>query len=135
MVSSKGKGVLVTGCDTGFGHGLAIKLHTLGFTVFACCLDGESDGVRKLKGLGASTNRLKVIQVDITKQEQVDDALCFVERNLPECGLWGIVNNAGMGCTGFIEWVPMEAFEKVSKISLMSIYIDSFSLCYYYFAA
>lgn len=34
----EGKAVLVTGCDTGFGHALAKHLHKLGFTVFAGCL-------------------------------------------------------------------------------------------------
>lgn len=33
-----GKAVLITGCDTGFGHALAKHLHKLGFTVFAGCL-------------------------------------------------------------------------------------------------
>lgn len=34
----QGKAVLITGCDSGFGHALAKHLHTLGFTVFAGCL-------------------------------------------------------------------------------------------------
>lgn len=33
----QGKAVLITGCDSGFGHALAKHLHTLGFTVFAGC--------------------------------------------------------------------------------------------------
>lgn len=33
-----GKAVLITGCDSGFGHALAKHLHKLGFTVFAGCL-------------------------------------------------------------------------------------------------
>ena len=121
QVSPKGKGVLITGCDSGFGHGLAIKLHSLGFTVFACSIDGTSEGAQKLKGLGAGTNRLKVIKIDITKQEQVDEALTFVERNLPANGLWGIVNNAGIGNVGPIEWMPIEDFENVSPNLLLMI--------------
>ena len=37
-VSPKGKVVMVTGCDTGFGRSLAERLHGLGFTVVAACL-------------------------------------------------------------------------------------------------
>lgn len=33
-----GKAVLITGCDSGFGHALAKHLHGLGLTVFAGCL-------------------------------------------------------------------------------------------------
>lgn len=32
-----GKAILITGCDTGFGHQLAIKAKKSGFFVFACC--------------------------------------------------------------------------------------------------
>ena len=37
-IDPRGRGVFITGCDTGFGHDLAIKLDKLGFTVFAGCL-------------------------------------------------------------------------------------------------
>lgn len=100
--------MLVTGCDTGFGHQLAKKLHSLGFTVFACCLDDNSDGAKALKSLN-----MHVVKLDITKPDQVERTLDYVERNLPELGLWGLVNNAGVWNTGYIEAVSMEAFEKV----------------------
>lgn len=35
---AEGKAVLMTGCDKGFGHALAKRLHAKGFTVFAGCL-------------------------------------------------------------------------------------------------
>ncbi len=104
----------MTGCDTGFGHRLAIKLHDLGFTVFASCLDDKCDGWERLEILGSSTGRLHVIKMDITDQKQVDDARKYVENNLPEFGLWGLVNNAGLGNNvGFLEWVSIEEFERV----------------------
>lgn len=37
-LQARGKAVLVTGCDSGFGRALAKHLHQLGFTVFAGCL-------------------------------------------------------------------------------------------------
>lgn len=42
----KGKAVLVTGCDCGFGHALAKHLHKLGFTVFAGCLLKVTDKIQ-----------------------------------------------------------------------------------------
>ena len=83
--------------------------------MFACCRDSENDGAQKLKSLGGNTNRLKVVQMDVTKQEQVDEAFRFIEMNLPEYGLWAIVNNAGLGNVGLIEWMPNEIFEKVRQ--------------------
>ena len=106
------RAVLVTGCDTGFGHQVVIDLHAMGFTVFAGCLDDKSDGAQRLTNLGAETNRLHVIKMDITSQKQVDDARRFVESHLPPLGLWGIVKNAGLGNIGFIEWTSMEEYHK-----------------------
>jgi hypothetical protein len=37
-VNPKGKVVVITGCDTGFGRMLAERLHRAGFTVIAACL-------------------------------------------------------------------------------------------------
>ena len=43
-VSPEGKAVFITGCDTGFGNGLARKLDGCGFTVLAgCYIPGKYD--------------------------------------------------------------------------------------------
>lgn len=39
----------LSGCDTGFGYQTAIKLCDDGFTVFAGCLDSQSDECAALK--------------------------------------------------------------------------------------
>lgn len=113
QISAEDRAVLVTGCDTGFGHHLAVKLHSLGFVVFAACLNENCDGAVRLKNLGLETGRIHVIAMDVTNQKQVDEAYRYVHDHLPQLGLWGIVNNAGLGCVGFIEWIPLEMFEKV----------------------
>ena len=106
--------MLVTGCDSGFGHELAKKLHSMGFAVFATCFDATSNGATRLKRIGDESGRLDVIQMDVTKQEDVDKALEYVEKHLPQNGLWGVVNNAGQSSSpGFLEWTPMHVYEKV----------------------
>lgn len=106
--------MLITGCDTGFGHDLAVKLHNdLEFIVFAFCLDAESEGAARLISLGKDTGRLHVIKLDVTSQQQVEDVLRYVRNNLPELGLWGVVNNAGISNAGNVEWIPCEIYEKV----------------------
>lgn len=111
--------MLITGCDSGFGNHLATTLYKTGFTVFACCLDDQSEGANQLKNL--SSNQIHVIKMDITKQEQVDDAHKYVEANLQKGEVfWGLVNNAGVCSLGFVEWFNMEDFEKVyNMISLV----------------
>ena len=98
------------------------KLLVYSQSVFAGCLNDCSDGSLALKKLGAVTGSLHVIQMDVTSQEQVDAARDYVQRNLPSSvGLWGLVNNAGLGFSEFIEFFPMENFQKV-EILIKSIY-------------
>ena len=114
QIFPKDRAVLITGCDSGFGHLLAEKLHAMGFTVFACCLKHEtSDVAVSLLKIGANTRRMHVIQMDVTSQEDVDRARKMVEAHLPKKGLWGVVNNASRYRTGYLEWLPMETYETV----------------------
>ena len=43
------KAILVTGCDSGIGHELAKHLDSIGFYVFAACLDTSSEGAQRLR--------------------------------------------------------------------------------------
>ncbi|OTF73574.1 hypothetical protein BLA29_010652, partial [Euroglyphus maynei] len=48
-INPMNKIVLITGCDTGFGNRLALKLDRLGFHVFAGVLNIDGDGVQQLR--------------------------------------------------------------------------------------
>lgn len=126
-VTQEGRAVLITGCDFGYGYELAKKLRASNFTVFAGCSDAKSNGAISLKNLDNQTGRLHVIQMDVSNQEEVDDALHYVKEHLPENGLWGIVNNADeSSCPGFLEWSPIENYEKVN----IFIYMYTVLLCF-----
>lgn len=87
------------------------------FTTFACCLDKKSNGALALQEVGKETDRLHVIQLDVTSQKDIDDARQYVENNLPEHGLWAVVNNAGIAVNfAYLEWNSFEEFEKVRVI-------------------
>ncbi|XP_048046279.1 D-beta-hydroxybutyrate dehydrogenase, mitochondrial isoform X3 [Megalobrama amblycephala] len=111
-----GRAVLVTGCDSGFGHHLAKKLDSMGFTVFAGCLWPEGPGAQSLAEEGS--DRMKVLRLDVTKDEDVSLAKDFVEANLPEKGLYAVVNNAGISDWGETEWSTAEDFQKMADINL-----------------
>jgi 3-hydroxybutyrate dehydrogenase len=117
-VPIKDRAVVVTGCDSGFGNALAERLHALGFTVFACFLDDKSYTSQGLQSIGTETGRMHIIKMDVTDQNQVDEAKRYVESHLPDEGLWGIVNNAGLYNVGFLEWVPMDVMERVASVNL-----------------
>ncbi len=51
-----------------------------GFRVFAGCLVSEGDGAKELQS--TCSERLKVLQLDITKDEEVESALATVKEDL-----------------------------------------------------
>lgn len=83
------KAVLVTGASSGIGLKITKKLSAKGFYVYA--------GARKdadLKRLDAMDN-VSSVRLDVTVQEDIDAAVKFVKKQ--GRGLYGVVNNAGVG--------------------------------------
>ncbi|XP_062612744.1 retinol dehydrogenase 16-like [Saccostrea cucullata] len=109
--------VLITGCDSGFGNALARLLDKQGVPVFAACLT-EKGGTELKKH---TSSRLRVLQLDVTDQKSIRNAVEFVKRHLPKSsGLWGIVNNAGLQVLHApLEFQSHEAIEKCLKVNLL----------------
>ncbi|XP_077528693.1 retinol dehydrogenase 7-like [Haemaphysalis longicornis] len=116
-VRGDGKAVLITGCDSGFGHRLAKRIARQGFFVFAGCLDSNSGGAVELKSL----SNIKILQLDVTKQKQVDEALESVKEDLGQRVLWSVVANAGVGATGLLEWMTMETVVGLFNVNVFGV--------------
>ena len=83
------KAVLVTGANSGIGLKITELLSANGFYVYA--------GARKpadLERLDAMDN-VSSVRLDVTVQDDIDAAVEFVNKQ--GRGLWGVVNNAGVG--------------------------------------
>ncbi|XP_062848104.1 D-beta-hydroxybutyrate dehydrogenase, mitochondrial [Trichomycterus rosablanca] len=119
-VQVEGKAVLITGCDSGFGHALAKHLHKLGFTVFAGCLLKDKGGEGAVGLENMQSDKLKVIQLDVCSDEQVSKAVEFIKANLSdsEKGLWAVVNNAGISTFGEVEFSTMETYKLLAEVNL-----------------
>ena len=83
------KAVLVTGASSGIGLKITEKLAGNGFYVYATARK-DAD----LERLDAMDN-VSSVQLDVTMQEQIDAALVFIKDQ--GRGLFGVVNNAGVG--------------------------------------
>ena len=66
-IDIKGKYVLITGCDTGFGRATAIELDRMGAYVLATCLTNE--GEKSLKSV--TSDKLKTFQMDVTNSKHI----------------------------------------------------------------
>lgn len=72
------------GCDTGFGKETAKKLDAMGFTVLATVLDLNSPGALELRARCSS--RLKLLQMDLTKPEDISRVLEITKAHTASTG-------------------------------------------------
>ena len=105
------KAVLVTGASTGIGHHLAHYLAERGHVVYAAARK-DSD----IAALGGSKNVVP-IKLDVTDLAQIETAVAFITAQ--GTGLYGLVNNAGLGgLGGFTTWSEAE-FQQIFDVNVM----------------
>jgi NAD(P)-dependent dehydrogenase (short-subunit alcohol dehydrogenase family) len=117
-VDPEGKGVLVTGCDSGFGHSLVKKLDKLGYHVFATVLSTESNGAKDL--MKNCSNRVLTVQMNVTNMVEVVNVVDMIRRS--DIPLWSVVNNAGIARSSFVEWADdVDEFEKTFAVNVFGL--------------
>ncbi|KAK7789422.1 hypothetical protein R5R35_011230 [Gryllus longicercus] len=111
------RAVLVTGCDSGFGHEAALRFHALGAPVFAGVLLPQGPGAARLRQMASP--RMRVLPLDVTDEGSVAEARRAVDQFLSEgdCELWAVVNNAGVLGVGEAEWMEMEDVKKCMDVN------------------
>lgn len=81
-LNMKGRYVLITGCDAGFGRAVALQLDRMGALVLATCLTKE--GEEGLKSV--ASDKLKAFQMDVTNSNQILDVFSEVNKLLGDKG-------------------------------------------------
>ncbi|XP_005397314.1 PREDICTED: 11-cis retinol dehydrogenase isoform X3 [Chinchilla lanigera] len=108
--------VFITGCDSGFGRLLALRLDQRGFRVLAGCL--TPSGAEGLQQVASS--RLHTTLLDVTDPQSVQQAARWVETHVQGAGLFGLVNNAGVaGVIGPTPWLTQEDFHQVLNVNTL----------------
>ena len=110
-IHPNGKYVLVSGCDSGFGHALVIELDKQGFNVLAGVYnpDNEESLTNHL------STRATVFCLDITQNEEIEAAYEMVKEKTPT--LHALVNNAGIGKSGLIDWTTTDSVRQVMEVN------------------
>ncbi|KAG8191551.1 hypothetical protein JTE90_019615 [Oedothorax gibbosus] len=114
-INPNNRSVFITGCDTGFGHLLAKRLDSKGYHVFAGCLFKPGPGSEELKK--SCSNRLKTLELDVTKDYSVKGASDFIKENLGSTKLWAVVNNAGIAKGWGVEFSSFKDFRDTMDVN------------------
>lgn len=105
--------VLVTGASTGIGEACALRLDRLGHRVYAG-VRREADGERLR---AAASERLQPVLVDVTDTGQVEAAAKQIGAEAG--GLQGLVNNAGIGKGGPVEYLPLDDWRTQLEVNVI----------------
>jgi NAD(P)-dependent dehydrogenase (short-subunit alcohol dehydrogenase family) len=109
-------GVVITGASSGIGHACALDLDRRGFRVFG--------GVRKEEDAealrGAGSERLTPLMIDVTDADAVTRAREEVDAALGDEPLAGVVNNAGIGVGGPLEFTPIEELRRQLEVNTVA---------------
>lgn len=110
-------GVVVTGSSTGIGRAAALHLDRLGFTVYAG-VRREPDG----ESLRAEASaRLRPLLLDVTDAAAIEAAAKSVADERGGAGLAGLVNNAGIGVGGPLEFLPLDELRRVLEVNVVGV--------------
>jgi NAD(P)-dependent dehydrogenase (short-subunit alcohol dehydrogenase family) len=108
------RSILVTGASTGIGRHLVEALAEGGYHVYA--------GARKDSDLAEleAIDNITAVRLDVTKQDQVDAVVALITEK--GTGLYGLVNNAGVGGGGVVLETPIEDQSFVYAVNVEGVY-------------
>ena len=107
--STAPKAVLVTGASTGIGRKITERLAADGYFVYATARKPED-----LKALGALKN-VQAVPLDVTRPEDIAAAVATITKG--GRGLYGLVNNAGIGTAAAIGDMKLEEYDLVMNVN------------------
>jgi NAD(P)-dependent dehydrogenase (short-subunit alcohol dehydrogenase family) len=106
---------LVTGAGSGIGEACVKRLSALGWRVFAGILD-ETQRTHVEQG---RLERVTPVMLDITKANAIAAAAETIAAEIGERGLAGLVNNAGIGVIGPLEYLPIDRLRQQLEVNLI----------------
>lgn len=109
--------VLVTGTSTGIGRTTTRLLDREGWQVYAGVRRGEdAESLR-----GECSSRVTPLLLDVTQASAIEQAAKDVAEALGEAPLVGIVNNAGIGFGGPLEFIDLEEMRNGFEVNVFGL--------------
>lgn len=110
-----GKRALITGSSQGIGFALAKGLKDAGADIV---LNGRDEA--KLKAAAAELGGVAILPFDVTDHQAARDAIDAFEAQTGALDI--LVNNAGMQHRGPLEEFPADAFERLMRTNISSVF-------------
>ncbi len=107
--------VLITGAGSGIGEACIKRLSAIGWRVFAGVLDETQRTHIEQSRLAGVTP----IVLDITDAEAISAVARTIADETAGAGLAGLVNNAGIGVMGPLEYVPLDRLRLQLEVNLI----------------
>nr|CAD7459912.1 unnamed protein product [Timema tahoe] len=111
------RAVFITGCSSGFGLQLAKRLDALGVTVYAGLRNSQCAGALELQA--TCSKNLHIVIIDVTKDEDVKNAVKYVNKTIGDKVFWSLVNNAGISIFGLTEWVDVTEYRRLYETNVL----------------
>lgn len=102
------KVVLITGASTGLGEAIATYLAKKGFVVY-----GTSRSIEE------GTQTFATLKMDVGSEESVQAAVAHIIQQQGRIDV--LINNAGLGIAGPIEYLAIDAIQKVLDTNLLGV--------------
>lgn len=99
------KVVVITGASSGIGKVCAEYLHKMGYTVYG------------LNRSEIESDTIKYIKCDVTNEEDVINAFNSINEDI-----YAVINNAGIGISGAIEYTTQEDFDKIFAVNVKGVF-------------
>jgi NAD(P)-dependent dehydrogenase (short-subunit alcohol dehydrogenase family) len=116
-IKKMSKKILITGASGGFGVLTVEKLLANGHKVAAAMRDingRNKNTAEKLSALGAV-----IVELDVTKDDSVTDGVNSAIAQLD--GLDVLMNNAGIGSAGMLEFFTTDDFKKLYEVNVFGV--------------
>jgi 3-oxoacyl-[acyl-carrier protein] reductase len=112
------KYALVTGGSRGIGRAVSIKLASMDYHVLINYLSNKAEAEQTLALIEQQGGRGEIIQFDVAKPEEVEEALNNWSENNKDCYIEVLVNNAGIRKDMLMMWMESHHWHDVINTNL-----------------
>src|SRR5688572_23326621 len=115
MPPTNKQAIVITGASTGIGEACMLRFDRPGWRVFGTVRSERDAAAMHDK----CSDRVTPLRLDVTDAESISAAAEMLSASLADIGLAGLVNNAGIGIGGPLEFLPIEQLREQIEVNVI----------------